>query len=282
MLIWLQELFNQCLIQGHTPRAWNKSDIYLLTKDPGKRRDARNLRPISIIGIFRKVFERLLLLRAQPQPWAQLHPAQAGFCRTSSTYSNAAAVHILLASRSRSTALFLDFKSAFDVIDHQRLDTKLAQKGCPHRIRRLIQSLMFSDLKSRILINGQVSDEVLRTRGVVQGSPLSPWLFNLFIDDLLDRVNMQSPGIPLCLFYADDGVILTDTQMDLAMLLYTIKEWTVPNVILLNPAKCAIVTSLPDLLQLYVYGQGIPQVDSYTYLGFPVTPGGIDFQQHLS
>ena len=89
---------------------------------------------------------------------------------------------------------------------------------------------------------------------------------------------MQSPGIPLCLFYADDGVILTDTQMDLAMLLYTIEEWTVPNAILLNPAKYAIVTSLPDLLQLYVYGQGIPQVDSYIYLGFPVTLSRIDFQ----
>ena len=141
---------------------------------------------------------------------------------------------------------------------------------------------MCCNLKSRILINGQITDEFPRTRGVLQGSPLSPWLFNLFIDDLLYQVNTKTPGIPCCLFYADDGVILTDAQMDVAILLHTVEEWTVQNAIFLNPAKCAIVTSLPDLPQLNVYGQKIPRVDSYIYLGFPITKSGIDFQRHLS
>ena len=115
---WLQELYNQCLLQGRTPRGWNQSEIYLLSKDVDQKRDANNLRPISIICIFRKVFERLLLLQFQGQPWAQLHPAQAGFRRSYSTYSNAAVVHTLLASKTQLTVVFLDLKSAFDVVDH--------------------------------------------------------------------------------------------------------------------------------------------------------------------
>jgi hypothetical protein len=281
VLTWLLELYNECLRQGQTPRAWNQSEIYLLSKDATRRRDAHNLRPISIICIFRKVFERLLLLRYQGQPWAQFHPAQAGFRRSYSTYSNAAVVHALLSSKARSTAVFLDFKSAFDVVDHQRLDAKLAARGCPLGLRRLIQGLMFTNLRSRVLINGQVTAWFVRTCGVLQGSPFSPWLFNVFVDDLLDQVNAGTTGPPICLFYADDGVILANARTDVHEKLRVVEEWTRQNAIYLNPAKCAIVTARPDLPPLCVYGQEISRQDSYAYLGFPITAEGVDFAQHL-
>ena len=282
LITWLLELYNTCLKRGETPRIWNRSEIYLLAKDPHKRRDAKNLRPISIICIFRKVFERLLLRQAQSQPWAQLHPAQAGFRRSYSTLSNAAVVHGLLASKARSTAVFLDLKSAFDVVDHGRLDAKLAARGCPEWIRRLIQSLMFVHLESRLLINQQVTPWFSRSQGVLQGSPLSPWLFNLFIDDLLWELNADALKLPICLFYADDGVLLADAETDLEEKLGMIEQWTVRNAIFLNPTKCAVITSRPDFPPLAIYNQVIPQVEQYTYLGFPVTATGIDFPQYLT
>jgi hypothetical protein len=281
IITWLLQLYNECLRQGRTPQAWNQSEIYLLTKDVNRRRDATNLRPISIICIFRKVFERLLLLQFQDQAWAQFHPAQAGFRRSYSTYTNAAVVHALLASRARSTAVFLDFKSAFDVIDHQRLDTKLAARGCPASLRPLIQSLIFVHLQSRILINGQVTGWFSRSCGVLQGSPLSPWLFNLFVDDLLYLVNADTAGIPICLFYADDGVIITNSKTDVGEKLRIVEKWTMVNAIFLNPAKCAVITSRSDLPALSVYGQEIPRAVAYTYLGFPVVASGVDFPRHL-
>jgi hypothetical protein len=278
---WLLQLYNQCLLQKVTPQSWNQSEIYLLTKDTSKRRDANNLRPISIICIFRKVFERLLLFQYQGQPWAQLHPAQAGFRRSYSTYTNAAIIHALLSSKARSTAVFLDFKSAFDVIDHNRLDAKLATRGCPSALRPMLQSLMFTHLESRILINGTVTNWFPRSRGVLQGSPLSPWLFNLFIDDLLYMINTDIPRIPICLFYADDGVLITNSKVDIHQKLQMVEDWTHQNTIFLNPAKCAVLTSRSNFAPLFVYGQEIPQKQSYSYLGFPVTVNGIDFQAHL-
>lgn len=281
VITWLLELYNECLRQGQTPREWNQSEIYLLSKDANRRRDANNLRPISIICIFRKVFERILLLQYQGQPWAQFHPAQAGFRRSYSTYSNAAVVHALLVSKARSTAVFLDFKSAFDVVDHQRLDAKLAAKGCPPCLRRLIQSLMFTDLRSRILINGQVTGWFTRSRGVLQGSPSSPWLFNIFVDDLLCLVNADMTGPPICLFYADDGVIIINSRTDVQEKLRVVEGWSRQNAIYLNPAKCAVITARSDLPPLLVCNQEIPRPASYTYLGFPVTAAGIDFAAHL-
>jgi hypothetical protein len=278
---WLLDFYNECLRQGRTPRTWNQSEIYLLSKDVSKRRDASNLRPISIICILRKVFERLLLLQFQGQPWAQFHPAQAGFRRSYSTYSNAAVVHALLSSKARSTAVFLDFKSAFDVVDHTRLDLKLAARGCPPPLRRLIQNLMFVHLRSRILINGQITEWFPRSCGVLQGSPFSPWLFNIFVDDLLYEVNALATGPPICLFYADDGVIIAHSKTDLGKVLHIVEEWIRQNAIFLNPANCAVITSRSDLPPLSVYGHELPRPESYTYLGLPVSAGDIDFARHL-
>ena len=89
------------------------------------------------------------------------------------------------------------------------------------------------------------------------------------------------PGIPICLFYADDGVIATSSKTSLPEKLKIVEDWTVENLLFLNPKKCAIITTRRDLPPLSVYGQAIPQVDSYPYLGFPVVASGIDFQQHL-
>lgn len=277
----LTDLYNVCWAQGQTPSVWNDSEIYLLSKDVLLQRNVDNLRPISIICLFRKIFERLLLVECHSQAWASVHPAQAGFRRSYSTYTNAAIVHTLLRSRARSTVVFLDFKSAFDVLDHQLLDKKLSQRRCPPAVHSIIRHLMFNKLRSRLLINGQTTEWFPRTCGVLQGSPLSPWLFNLFIDDLLYEVNEGIQGVPICLFYADDGVIITNAQVDIVAKVRVVESWTRCNALQLNPKKCAIITAQRLLPVVQVYGDEIKQVEEYMYLGFPVTREGINFPQHL-
>ena len=277
----LQHLYGRCLATGKTPAAWNETDIYMLAKDVEKRRDANNVRPITLICMFRKVFERLLLLRFDNPGWANLHPAQAGFRSHYSTCMNAGVVHHLLASRRRSTAVFLDFRAAFDVVNHEKLATLLDQRGCPRYLQSLIASLMFHQVKSRVLVNGAASDWFHRTRGVLQGSPLSPCLFNIFIDSLLGLLNADFQGPPICLFYADDGVLLTPSTVDVQALLNKVHEWSLENAIELNVKKCGHISSRFHPPSLFLGGEQIPLLDSYDYLGFPVTSRGIDFAEHL-
>ena len=150
---------------------------------------------------------------------------------------NAAVVHHLLASRSRSTAVFLDFRAAFDVVSHTRLAGILEKRGCPRYIQALIRSLIFDGLRSRVLVNGGASDWFTRTRGVFQGSPLSPYLFNMYIDGLLDLLNEGITGPPVCLFYADDGVLVTPMRVNVQELLDKVYAWSVENTIKLNVKK---------------------------------------------
>jgi Reverse transcriptase (RNA-dependent DNA polymerase) len=284
----LETLFLLCMQTGRTPKAWNQSEIHLLTKDPKKRRDANNLRPITIICMFRKIFERLLLDTFDEDGWARVHPAQAGFRGGYSVTTNAAVVHHLLSTGRRTAAIFLDLRAAFDVVDHNRLRQLLIQRGCPSQIVNVINSLMLDGVWSRLLINDGVSPSFQRTRGVFQGSPLSPALFNIFIDDLLHLLNADATDLrngyainpPSCLFYADDGVILVRDLVEAQRLLDIAEAWTREARLTFNVKKCAVISL--DKPQLLLQGEPIPVAECYTYLGFPITQTGIDFVKHLN
>jgi hypothetical protein len=60
----LCRLFNLCLSIGDIPLAWNSTEIHMVTKDVGRTRDADNVRPITLICMYRKLFERLLLVHS--------------------------------------------------------------------------------------------------------------------------------------------------------------------------------------------------------------------------
>ena len=58
----LCRLFNLCLSSGATPASWNSTDVHMVTKDTNRPRDVDNVRPITLICMHRKLFERLLLV----------------------------------------------------------------------------------------------------------------------------------------------------------------------------------------------------------------------------
>ena len=280
----LCHLYNLYLRTGTIPPAWNFTDIHLLTKDVDRPRDVHNLRPITLIGMHRKIFERLLLTHHfDHASWAKLHPTQAGFRGDYSTLTNAALLHHLMATRSVRYAAFIDLEKAFDVVDHSRLAALLLERGCPPSVFRIISSLTCEDVRSRVLVNGQASLPFIRTRGVLQGSPISPILFNIYIDDLSHRLNASSNPIPQGLLYADDGVLLANDLSNIQALTEILTQWSAGAKIKINVKKCGLLCNMRthDPVDICINDTSIPVVTSYTYLGFPVKAGGIDFEEHL-
>ena len=82
---------------------------------------------------------------------------------------------------------------------------------------RLIRS-MYRNTQQGFKINGSVTKPFNSYRGVRQGCVLSPFLFNLFINDLPHIFDKSCKPILLkdthinCLMYADDIVILSETE----------------------------------------------------------------------
>jgi hypothetical protein len=260
----------------------------MVTKDVNRTRDADNVRPITLICMHRKLFERLLLVYSFDKTgWAKLHPTQAGFRSDYSTLTNAAVVHHLLSTATVRYAAFIDLEKAFDMVDHTRLSDLLASRRCPDHVHRLIRGLTFQGLRSRVLVNNQSSGWFSRTRSVLQGSPLSPYLFNIYIDELISELNRGSTGIPRCLFYADDGVLLARNLDSLRSLTKILTEWSTRAHIAVNVKKCGIIVGRVASLDaiagsIYVSRRTLPVVEVYNYLGFPVKSRGIDFHEYLS
>lgn len=278
----LAALYNSCIRHGRTPRAWNDTMVCLIVKDHARPKDADNVRPITLIGMFRKVFERLLLRRFDAAGWAKVQPTQAGFRSHYSTCTNAAVLHALLESRRVTHVVFLDFKAAFDVVDHGLLTDVLRRRGCPSRMRALIASLTFHHVRSRVVSDGEASDWFSRTKGVLQGSPLSPYLFNIFVDGLLEELNDGATTIPRSMFYADDGTLLASSRAEIQRLLDIVALWSARNRMTLNVKKCGYIAPAESSEPVYLGEEEIPRLEEYTYLGFPMTGSGIDFAKHMA
>lgn len=281
----LEMLYQRCTAAGHTPRAWNSAEVHLLSKDPTAPRRPDNLRPVTLVSVVRKVFERLLLEAVQGQCWTALHPAQAGFRAGYSVETNAALVHHALSSGRARVAVFIDIKSAFDVVDHSILVDMLDRRLCARPVLRLLVSLTMADVDSRVLVNGRVSAPFRRTRGLLQGSPLSPLLFNVYIDGLVRELNGDEEDEDLALFYADDGVVLASSFEVAQELLLRLQSGLRRLRMRLNLAKCNYVCQ-EEGGTLFLMATGkrevlLERVEQSTYLGFPCTAGGIDFLAHV-
>ena len=154
----LAALFNSCIRLGRTPWVWNDSIVCLIVKYHTRPKDADNVRPITLIGMFRKVFEHLLLRRFDTTGWARVQPTQAGFRSYYSMCTNAAVLHSLLESRRVTHVVFLDFKAAFDVVDYSLLTDVLCRRGCLPRMLALIASLTFRGVRSHVVSDSEASD----------------------------------------------------------------------------------------------------------------------------
>jgi hypothetical protein len=106
---------------------------------------------------------------------------------------------------------FFDWSKAYDRVMHQAFLARLAYKGVTGKLWRLIDAL-YQRYSVRACIAGCQSMPLVADCGVAQGCPLSPFLYAIFIDGLLDSVHSEcvdsgllAGASPLVLqAYADD------------------------------------------------------------------------------
>ncbi len=114
------------------------------------------------------------------------------------------------------------------------------------------------------------------TVGLKQGCPLSPILFNLYLNPLLLAIEHKEFSCPSALAYADDIVFTASSAHHLQSSLRVLEGWCADFGLTINVGKCGWLqlgkVSEP-LESLQVEGSAIPRVSSYTYLGVEVTEG---------
>ncbi|GFO45617.1 RNA-directed DNA polymerase from mobile element jockey-like protein [Plakobranchus ocellatus] len=95
-------------------------------------------------------------------------------------------------------SLFVDFKQAFDTIDHDILIKELSCYGLSCSTLHLLQSFLSQGVQS-VSFNNNISKASLIRRGVPQDSIPGPLLFSIYNNDLPDYVSFGN-----CEMFADD------------------------------------------------------------------------------
>ncbi|OMJ12051.1 Retrovirus-related Pol polyprotein from type-1 retrotransposable element R2 [Smittium culicis] len=132
---------------------------------------------------------------------------------------------------------------------------------------------MYDAPKIAVRVGNEVSNPTEYLCGVRQVYPVSPILFDFYINDIFKNVRgVRVPGltsrIPGLLF-ADDAVLLAESSAELQDALNTITEWLDTLEMAVNASKCGIMTISGELTtDMNLQGQKVDSTDQYTYLGY--------------
>ena len=250
-----------------------------------------NYRPISLLPIFSKIFERLIYDRLIQfiDSHNILSELQFGFQKNKSTEqavsSIVTALNCAKYNKLSSYCVFLDFAKAFDTVNHQILLGKLQHYGLYGKSFSLLESYL-SDRKQQVEINGTLSDSGVIKHGVPQGSVLGPLLFLLYINDISE----SSKILKFYLFADDTTVYYADkynknTELLLNTELMKVSEWLAANKLSLNVKKSNFLhfhygKSKKPIINLKLNGIPVDEKKVTKYLGTFID-NKLDWKTHI-
>ena len=274
-------LLNLSIRTSQIPADWKKARVSLIPKD-GVLTDINNFRPIAILPVVSKLMERLI--QSQTMVYLEendvLDVNQGGFRKNNSTTSTTAAmlddIYTNINNQQLTYSIFIDFRKAFDSINHKILLKKLAKLGFHPETILWYQNYLTN--RTQYTVVDDTRSSLLGVNcGVPQGSVLGPMLFLLFINDLGSAIKHS-----LYKLYADDTVLYSKcTGEDNVILSMKMQEdldnvsvWCRTNAIMMNVKKTKTMIfgtkhrlSLADPPQMNVDGRLLECVSSYKYLG---------------
>lgn len=181
----------------------------------------------------------------------------------------------------------LDIEKAFDNVQYQAVVECLIRSSVPHFLINRIISACFNEYTT-LMWFGQSTDRVRKEKGVKQGCPLSPFLFNLVINYcILDSMEMAeirgsmetgSLQLPLVLAFADDVIIISQSEEEIQRFMECFKLKLGGQGLALNQSKSTILIRDPlrgtPAEEMYRIGDlEFKKVETMRYLGSFMTEG---------
>ena len=251
---YLAIIFNLCIGTNHTPRIWKTGKVVLIPKQGG------GYRPITLLPVFIKILERLVLRRLQilEVKYSWMEPEQFGFRPGHSTshallnYASVAGDY--LKNKTPHCFIHLDIKGAFDNVWAPVLLNRLAELNCPVYLQRWIADYM-THRRQFISVDGKkVTCNVQKS--TPQGGSLSPLFWNIVINPLLSLIK---PSVDFVQAYADDLIFsVTANTWERASIITNkvldkINKWMTQSRLSVNPLKSSVM--------LYTASRRTPHID---------------------
>ena len=193
---FLTRVFTSVLRHGFMPAAFRDATIQPIPKGSKDPSVSSNYRGIALASSLSKVLEWSILLS-----WSQFFSTselqfgfKSGFSTTLCTGVMKAVINRYLNRGSKVYTCLIDASKAFDLVDHSNLSEKLLERNMPkHLVRLLLRWYKTQHLSIGWM--GKSSDfEFQVSNGVRQGGVVSPILFTIYVDSLLESLHACGRG----------------------------------------------------------------------------------------
>jgi len=176
---FLLHLYNKSYKERKVPSAWKSAII----KPIPKNNDPKSFRPISLLSCLGKTLERIILNRMLYK-LPDLHHNLFAFKKNTGTSDNIATLRSML-DQGKATLVFLDLEKAFELADPIIISSLLAGKGVKGHLLAWVTDYL-TQRKATVIFQGHLSNTLIFEKGTPQGGILSPTLFNLLIEKLVN------------------------------------------------------------------------------------------------
>ena len=223
----LSVLFNCMLCHGHTPPALLSSTFISIPKNPkGSMTDSANYRSIALCSSICKLLDLIVIDKWRDK--LVTSDLQFGFKGGHSTVLCTAmykeTVQYYAARKSRVYSVLLDASKAFDKVRYGALFKLLIGRNLPAAVLRLLLD-SYTRQTACVSWTNVRSPPFPVLNGVKQGGVLSPVLFTVYVDHLLNRLRESDIGCHVnghycgAYCYADDIVLLCPSLIGLNQML---------------------------------------------------------------
>ena len=290
----LTQLLNQSFQQGIFPNRLKLARVIPLYKK-GAKTDPNNYRPISLLNIFSKIFEKVMKKKLVKFIDSNkiLSRSQFGFQKNVSTEEALTQfsknIYRQLDNSNTVLSIFIDFSKAFDTVPHQILLRKLEHYGIKGKVLDWFGDYL-SHRKQYTAYENSASTSQETVLGVPQGSVLGPILFLLFINDLPNVSKLF-----YTLLFADDATMSLSGRNPSLLIrlanneLHKFYLWCISNRLTVNTLKTFFVLfsstchqNLPPLvIKSHMNYDIIKQVSSTKFLGI-IYDQAMTFRDHIN
>lgn len=242
-------------------------------------------RPISITSVVIRQLHKILANRLQS--FRRFDIRQRAFCRADGLAENLLILKsVLKHSQQEKSELHMasiDLRKAFDSIAHGSVLETIRSLGCPEPFVNYLAGI-YGNASTILQYNGSCMRSEVK-KGVLQGDPLSPALFNYVMDRALAALS-KNLGYSLgntkfnCIAYADDVILLNGSKIGLQLHLMEFTNALRKLGLEVNPQKSWAFSHVPlgKLKQMviqtesnfHIGGMALRQIgilDTWKYLG---------------
>ena len=219
------------------PQSWTEGLVSIIYKEKGDSRDLRNWRPITLLNCDYKIFTKVITNRMKKVVGKLVNGDQSCGVPNRSIVDQLYYIDEFTKyyneRNKRGMMVCLDQEKCFDRIDHRLMFLMLEKYNFGDTIISFVKTI-YRDMKSRIKINGYITEAFPVTRSVRQGDSLS-MVLAVLIEELLAEIVRQNQEISTIILsntkpksvaqYADDTSVLTDNPKCLDSLWGSIRQY---------------------------------------------------------